>query len=164
MKVEDLIPFGSLGKYKEKTEDFSCSFFQNAPGNMDQLKEVFLIFKDKRGRFVDVVFSGNRISIPDSDIRNDLLEDKGTRIALTREDLEQRDFRDRMIPKKDIEIVFNGEIIGKLIDSFDNHAHVVLVVELNNGKEIMIPFVDLYVGRSGDNCLHVMNIKDLLEL
>lgn len=59
--------------------------------------------------------------------------------------------------------VFEGERpVGKVVDYFHNNAHGVLVLEDENGHEIMIPDVDAWVIEK-DPEKNVIRIRDMAE-
>ena len=167
MKIDDLISVGSLGKSINKNGFFKYKSLLELPQESKLLNEVFLIFKDHRVRFVDVEFSGNnedRIKITDLYLANEVVKAGGVKVALALDNINDLRVKNGLLPSGEMKIVFDGEEIGILIDIFDNNAHEILVVELKNGKEIMIPYVDYFVSESSNEKVIVKNIKDFLEL
>jgi len=167
MKIDDLIAVGSLGKILDKKGYFQFRRNQDLPQGFNTEKEVFLIFKDHRVRFVDVEFSGNnedKIKITDLYLVNEVVKAGEVKVGLALDNINDLRVKNGLLPSGEMKIIFDGKEIGILIDIFDNNAHEILVVELKNGKEIMIPYVDYFVTESSNEKVLVKNIKDFLEL
>ncbi|MFC1887909.1 ribosome maturation factor RimM [Candidatus Cloacimonadota bacterium] len=166
MKIDDLITVGSLGKSLNKNGFFKYKSLLELPQESKLVNEVFLIFRDHRVRFVDVEFSDNNrtIKVQDQDLIADIIESDGVKIAISKENLDELRIEIGLIPSRNMNIVFQDEVIGNLVEIFDNRAHEILVVKLINGKEVMIPYVDHFVIDSDDNRVIVKNIEGLLEL
>lgn len=164
MKFEELISIGKLGKSLNKNGYFTFKLMLDLPERLESIKEVFLIFKDNRVRFVDVEFSADKIKLSDDSIKSAVAASSGVKIALSKNDIDQLRIASEQIPVSDMVINYQQEIIGELLEIFDNNAHEVLVVKLKSGKEIMIPNVDYFVTGTKKNQIFVKNIADLLEL
>jgi ribosomal 30S subunit maturation factor RimM len=164
MKFEELVSVGKLGKSLDKNGYFTYKLISDLPQRLETVKEVFLIFKDNRVRFVDVEFSADKIRLCDDSIRAAAATSGGVEIALSQDDIDTLRINSGQIPVSHMVIIHKQEKIGDLIEIFDNNAHEILVVKLNNGKEIMIPNVEYFVAGTEKNRIIVRNIEDLLEL
>ncbi|MDR0930290.1 MAG: ribosome maturation factor RimM [Clostridiales bacterium] len=59
----------------------------------------------------------------------------------------------------------HGEEIGKIQDFMDNPAHIIFIVKLNNGKEVLVPNVDEFVKeKNAEGGYVVMDIKRLMDI
>jgi ribosomal 30S subunit maturation factor RimM len=167
MKIEELVTVGSLGKNLDKRGFFTCNKVLDLPQDYISIKEVFLIFKDHRVRFVDVEFSVEnqlKLKILDQDLISDIVDSRGAKIALSQEDVDELRIEQGLIPVSKLDIIFEENKIGTLTEIFDNNAHEILVVQLLNGKEIMIPYVERFVIGTTEDRIIVKNIEDLLKL
>jgi len=167
MQVDELIAVGCLGKSLDKNGFIGFKRYLELPQEFNSLKEIFLIFKDHRVRFVDVEFSPDnrdKIKIIESDIVSEIINSADVKLALSQEDIDELRIKSDLIPSGIIEIFYLNKKIGTLTEIFNNNAHDILVVELNNGKEIMIPDVDRYIIASDTEKIFVTDIEDLLKL
>jgi len=60
----------------------------------------------------------------------------------------------------------NGNTIGTVLEILENPAHPILRVHIKGKGEVLIPFVDVYVGEvdDDDQTVTVLDIDELLEL
>src|SRR5210317_1934638 len=98
MKLTDLVSVGKLGKSLDKKGYFTYKLMLDLPQRSEKLKEVFLIFKDNRVRFVDVEFSAHKIKICDDSIRAAVVESSGVKIALDQADIDELRITSGQIP------------------------------------------------------------------
>ncbi|HNW99830.1 MAG TPA: hypothetical protein PLE74_03555 [Candidatus Cloacimonadota bacterium] len=173
MDIQDLISVGRLGTVIDG-EDF-VSFRKNdhfQPAFFHEYPSVFLIF-DK-----DIVFyvtidrlreEGKKIFlhfVEDGVI--DALKNAGiTELAYPRDDLRRTGAleEDESDPT-DMKAMFEGQMIGMIEDYFDNPGQRVLILTLNDGKEIMIPEVDAFIERidEKERIIYFKDIRELMEL
>ncbi|KQC07193.1 MAG: hypothetical protein APR54_01130 [Candidatus Cloacimonas sp. SDB] len=167
MQVDELISIGCLGKSLDKNGFIGFKRYLELPQEFNSLKEIFLIFKDHRVRFVDVEFSPDnkdKIKIIESDMVSEIINSADVKLALSQDDIDELRTKSGLILPGIMEIFYQHKKIGTLIEIFNNNAHDILVVELNDGKEIMIPYVDRFVINSDNSKIFVTNIEDLLKL
>ncbi|MCF7858253.1 MAG: hypothetical protein K9N07_02860 [Candidatus Cloacimonetes bacterium] len=164
MQISDLVAIGKLGK----VIDVDC-FLQFKPGNnfAGRLPEnFFLIFRDNSVRYVTLeeVKGDSWIRIDDPVIAKLAVEDGNVKVMLSKSELLA--FSDENVRKKHIGkvLIENSEVIGKVIDMFNNSVYDIAICNTVEGNEIMIPMVDEYVSKINETCIHVHNIKELKEL
>lgn len=166
MEISDLITIGRLGKSIDKN-----GFITFKPDRIFQpsfLTDVFLIFTDNRVRYVTITETdtqkGFKIKIDDTEVALEAAIDGRVQVSLPREDIDNL-LKSHGTPGfTGMNIIFEKKHIGKVVDVFNNSAYDVLVVELDSGRELMIPKVDHYVKKINNNSIFVKNIEGLLKL
>ena len=116
---------------------------------------------------MDVEFSPDnkdKIKIIESDMVSEIINSADVKLALSQDDIDELRTKSGLILPGIMEIFYHQKKIGTLIEIFNNNAHDILVVELNDGKEIMIPYVDRFIINSDNSKIFVTNIEDLLKL
>ncbi len=171
MDIDDLVIIGKLGfnhKNKDwinfKLNDEFCEY-------IDEIDELFLIFKDHRVRYVKVKRLAKRdnklyFRLEDSDIYEELINQSDILIGLDPETIDKWEESEGYYDPLGMEVFYQDELIGKVIDWFNNGAQDVFVIELNNGKEIMIPEVEEFIDRidTEKKWIYTKAIDDFLEL
>lgn len=63
-------------------------------------------------------------------------------------------------------VMFKQQLIGVVVDFFDNGAHGVIVVKNVNEKEFMIPFIDIYISKISEErrLVFVQDVEELITL
>ena len=164
MEISDLIAIGKLGKFVDS--DGYISFKPNKIFQSFSLQDVFLFFTDHSVRYVKIEdnLNAKMLKIDDLEITRDAAEDGKVLVMLPQEDitmlLDEHDISNYIGMK----VHFADSIIGQVKETFFNNAHNILIVELINGNEIMIPVVDYYVEQIEGNEIYTKNIKGLMNL
>ncbi|MCK4653281.1 MAG: hypothetical protein KAU01_02430 [Candidatus Cloacimonetes bacterium] len=166
MEISALITIGRLGKSIDKN-----GFITFKPEKIFQpsfLTNVFLLFTDNRVRYVTVTETdqqkGFKIKIDDAEVVLEAAIDGRVQVKLSKEDIGNLLKSRKIKCFTGMNIIFEKKDIGKVVDVFNNSAYDVLVVELDSGKELMIPKVDYYVERINKESIFVKNIEGLLKL
>ncbi|RLC52654.1 MAG: hypothetical protein DRI23_02255 [Candidatus Cloacimonadota bacterium] len=166
MQIKDLVAIGKLGNCLHKNGFISFKEAENF--ELFFLKNIFLLFTDNRVRYVEVIDletdNGIKIRIDDDEIAMDVVEDGNVQVMLAKEDIKQLQQENDVIDLVGIPVVFEGNEIGFVTESFFNGAHEVISFENENGKEIMIPLVEAYVIGIDENGLNLKGIEGFLEL
>lgn len=171
MDIDDLIIIGKLG-LSQKQKDWIQ--FQINPDFQDYLKkieEIFLIFKDHRVRYVKVEKIAKRdnklfFRIQDKDVADELTNQAETLIAVDPETLEGWQDEEGLYDPIGMQVIWKEQVIGEVTDWFNNGAQDVFVITLNNGNEIMIPDVEVYITEIDTETRRILcqEIEDFLEL
>ena len=164
MEISDLIAIGKLGKSVD-----SNGFIPFKPNKIFQsysLQDVFLLFTDHSVRYVKIEDNLNNkmLKIDDLKIAHTAAEDGKVLVLLSREDISLLMNDYDALNYTGMKVNFTDSIIGHVKGTFYNNAHNILVVELMNGNEIMIPIVDYYVEQIEGNIIYTKNIKGLMKL
>ncbi len=168
MKFSELVGIAKLGKL-EADGFFHILYKQSYKAVLLQLKECFLVFSRDRVFFVTVrkrKTAGNRLyfSFLEDGIAEEYKKSKQVTVALPQDDFES--------PAETLSVydgftVYSGEEkMGKVISIMENYLQNILVVELNDGRELLVPDVPHYV-QSVDKesrIIRLQNIEQLLEL
>ncbi|MBN1326370.1 MAG: hypothetical protein JW996_00295 [Candidatus Cloacimonetes bacterium] len=168
MEISDLIAIGKLSK--NNTQQGFVTLRENSEFREEflELHDLFLVFTDHRVRLVTLeqINIENRIMLKfiETDVVQEALLDPGARLMIAREDIGKFDSIEESNQFLDHQVFFKGNRIGKVTDSFFNSAHHVLIIELNDGKEVMIPLVDYFLEKVEKDQIHVHHIEDLLNL
>lgn len=166
MQISDLVAVGKLGKIIDKNG--FITFKVNDGFQPFSLTDVFLVFTDNRVRYVTIeeieTRKGFNIKIDDMEVAREAAEDGSVLVMLQKEEtdkLQEKNDKNDLLGKK---VIFKGKRIGLIIDIFNNSFYDVLVIEMNNGKELMIPMVDFYIEKIENDSVFSKNIEDLMEL
>ncbi|MBL7148790.1 MAG: hypothetical protein ISS80_01825 [Candidatus Cloacimonetes bacterium] len=164
MEISDLIAIGKLGKFVDS--DGYISFKPNKIFQSFSLQDVFLFFTDHSVKYVKIEDNLNdkMLKIDDLEIARDAAEDGKVLVMLPQEDITMLLDEHDILNYTGMKVHFADSIIGKVKETFFNNAHNILIVELINGNEIMIPVVDYYVEQIEGNEIYTKNIKGLMNL
>ena len=168
MQISELISIGKLGKSIDSKGFIPFRIKRNFRSILFELKDIFLVFTDHRVRYVTVdkieADQNIKIRIIERDVTYEAVNNGRVQVMLPSKDfgniLEEKGF----LVNTGSQINYNNQEIGKVVDVFNNKAHDVLVVEMLNGQEIMIPYVDYFIIKKVDKIIYVQNIHDFLEL
>ncbi|MDP8204838.1 MAG: hypothetical protein P9L95_09935 [Candidatus Tenebribacter mawsonii] len=164
MLISDLVAIGKLGKLIDEN-----GFIPFKPGknfHPDLLENIFLVFKNNSVRYVTVeeVQSNYRIKIDDIKIAQAATDEGNVKVMLPISEVES------FIKTLDIddhvgkEIIFNSDVIGKVVEILNNSAYDLLVCELNNKQELMIPLLDKFILEINDESITACCIEGLMEI
>lgn len=170
MDISDLVEIGRLGKLEP--DGFHNALISHPYKSIfDRAKKCFLIFSSHRVFFVTVVrvkSFGKRtyLCFQEDGIAEEMTRHANVVIALAKEDL------NAAADDKDVRSLFGyavgykDEVIGILSGAMVSSMQAVFVIELNDGRELMVPNVDKYVVQIDKQQKRVIlqNIEQLLEL
>ena len=164
MEISDLIGIGKLGKFVDS--DGYISFNPNKIFQSFSLQDVFLFFTDHSVKYVKIEDNLNdkMLKIDDLEIARDAAEDGKVLVMLPQEGITMLLDEHDISNYTGMKVHFADSIIGKVKETFFNNAQNILIVELINGNEIMIPVVDYYVEQIEGNEIYTKNIKGLMNL
>ena len=164
MEISDLIAIGKLGKTVDS--DGYIPFKPNKIFQSSFPQNVFLLFTDHSVRFVKIEDNLNdrMLKIDDMEIARDAAKDGKVLIMLPQEDITMLLDEYNILNYIGMKVHFADSLIGKVKETFFNNAQDILVVELINGNEIMIPVVDYYVEQIEGNAIYTKNIEGLMNL
>ena len=170
MQITDLVAIGKLGNSID--EKGFISFRKNSNFQQSYLtqKDIFLLFKDHRVRYVsiDKVISEKRLKLRflETEVTEEAAQSGGVRVTLPKSDLVKFHRDADFINPVGMKVVFNKKELGNVIDFFNNSVQDILIVMTTENKEIMIPDVDYYVINKdkSNKMINVRNIRELLDL
>jgi ribosomal 30S subunit maturation factor RimM len=164
MEISDLIAIGKLGNSVDS--DGYISFKPNKIFQSFSLQYVFLLFTDHSVRYVKIEDNLNdkMLKIDDLEITRAAAEDGKALVMLAQEDITMLLDEHNIQDYAGMKVHFADSIIGQVKETFFNNAQDILVVELINGNEIMIPVVDHYVEQIEGNVIYTKNIEGLMNL
>ncbi len=164
MEISDLITIGKLGKTVDS--DGYIPFKPNKIFQSSFLQNVFLLFTDHSVRLVKIEDNLNdkMLKIDDLEITRDAAKDGKVLIMLPQEDITMLLDEHNILNYAGMKVYFADDIIGKVKETFFNNAQDILIVELINGNEIMIPVVDYYMEQIEGNTIYTKNIEGLINL
>lgn len=169
MNTPALVEIGRLGKL-EADGFYHIQFEQADRDILNQLTECYLIFDSNRVFFVTVEDKksvGNRIYLKflEDGIDAEYRKPGQTAIALEEDDLD--DFtEDDVSDLFGYEVSFEGDIIGKVEAAIINPLQAVLIIRLQDGRELMVPSVSQFVASvdSQKKIVWMQNLEQLLEI
>ncbi|MDA3813730.1 MAG: hypothetical protein PF570_05695 [Candidatus Cloacimonetes bacterium] len=164
MLISDLVKIGKLGKLID--ENGFISFKPGENFHPDLLGNIFLVFKDNSVRYVTVeeVTKNYRIKLDDSETAQFAADEGHVKVMLPKIEIES------LIKELDIddhvgqEIIFKSEVIGKVVEILNNSVYDLLVCELNNKQELMIPLLDKFILEIKDDNITVQDIEGLMKI
>ena len=164
MLVSDLAAIGKLGKLIDEN-----GFILFKPGknfHPEFLGNIFLVFRNNSVRYVTVeeVIKNYRIKIDDSETAKLAADEGNVKVMLPKieiESLHKELGYDDHVGKS---IIFNSEAIGKVIEILNNSVYDLLVCELKNKQELMIPLLNKFVLEINDDNITVHGIEGLLKI
>ncbi|MEA2095401.1 MAG: hypothetical protein U9P73_01735 [Candidatus Cloacimonadota bacterium] len=164
MLISDLVAIGKLGKLIDEN-----GFIPFKPGknfHPDLLENIFLIFRNNSVRYVTVeeVIKNYRIKIDDSETAQAAADEGNVKVMLPKIEIESLKKELDIDDHVGKEIIFNSEAIGKVIEILNNSVYDLLVCELNNKQELMIPLLDKFILEINDDSITVQSIEGLLKI
>ena len=166
MEISDLIGIGKLGAVDE------CGYFHillkpEYRAEIQNLADVYLIFNSDRVFFVTI--SDRKICDRKTWIRfeeDGIAEERKLASEVIVAIESQADDNDQIEWLIGASVWFENHQIGICSDFFFNNAQYVLVIQCNDKKEVMIPYVDAFIESVMENpaqiCLR--NARELIEL
>jgi len=170
MNIDDLAVVGRLGR-KEPGDYYHVMITAAGKEYIKLHRECFLVFNSDRVFFVtvdDTKTFGKRMyyHFQEDGVAEEFRKVRETRIALAKDDLATSE--DEHLPEllTDFQVSYQDEIIGRVSDALINPMQSVMVIILNDGRELLVPQVEHYVkavdGQS--RIVYVVNLELLLEL
>ncbi|MBT4333192.1 MAG: hypothetical protein HOD64_07930 [Candidatus Cloacimonetes bacterium] len=164
MLISDLVAIGKLGKLID--EDGYIPFKPGKNFHPDLLGNIFLVFRNNSVRYVTVeeVKKNYRIKIDDSETAQTAVEEGNVKVMLPKGEV------DTFVKTLDIDdhvgkiIIFKSEVIGKVVEILNNSVYDLLVCELENKQELMIPLLDKFIIKINDENITVCCIEGLMEI
>jgi len=164
MLISDLVKIGKLGKLIDEN-----GFIPFKPGenfHPDLLGNIFLVFKDYSVRYVTVeeVTKNYRIKIDDIETAQFAADEGNVKVMLPKIEIESLNIEldiDDHVGKR---IIFKSKMIGKVVEILNNSVYDLLVCELNNKQELMIPLLDKFILEINDNNITVQDIEGLMKI
>ena len=164
MLISDLVAIGKLGKLID--ENGFIPFKAGKNFHPELLGNIFLVFRNNSVRYVTVeeVTKNYRIKIDDSEIAKNVADEGNVKIMLPKIEVkfltEELGYDDHVGKV----IIFKSEVMGKVVEILNNSVYDLLVCELNNKKELMIPLLDKFVLEIDDESITVQSIEGLLKI
>ncbi|MDD4154951.1 MAG: hypothetical protein PHY08_00065 [Candidatus Cloacimonetes bacterium] len=172
MEISDLIKIGSLEFshnnpkkiiLKPKTE------FQDFISN---LKQVFLIFKDHRVRYVTVniveIIDEKQyyLEILDDDVIKEIKQEHSISLCLNEEDIINIDNSNQYFDPIGMKVVWNNQEVAIIENFFFNGAHDVYEIKMNDGKIVLIPDVEAFVTETNlkDCYIKVQDLDQFIDI
>ena len=113
---------------------------------------------------VEEVKKNYRIKIDDSETAQTAVEEGNVKVMLPKGEI------DTFVKTLDIDdhvgkrIIFKSEVIGKVVEILNNSVYDLLVCELENKQELMIPLLDKFIIKINDENITVCCIEGLMEI
>ncbi len=170
MQISDLVAIGKLGNTLDNKGYISFKKNSNFHPLYFNQKDVFLLFKDHRVRYVTIDKlindKGIKLRFLETEVIEEVAKAGGVLVTLPETDLVKSKKETGFIDPVGMKVFFNNKEIGNIIDFFNNSVYDILVVKTLDKKEIMIPDVDFYIANKDKvrNIIIVKNILGLLDL
>lgn len=160
MTVSDLVAIGRLGN---RIDQFGYISFNVFPDFKHlNLEDIFLFFTDNRVRYVTILDKDKHgFLLDDQDSVSEAALDGNVQIMLPLSEVTKYLQNSRHIGKK---VIFEQKEVGVVFDSFENGAQEVLEIRSLEGKEFMVPLVEIYLEKNDSDTIWLKNISELMEL
>jgi len=170
MEFSDLVGIGRLGRL-EPDGFYHVQSSQSNKSLLNRIQECFLIFSSNRVFFVTVAETktvGQRIYLRfrEDGIAEESKKHANVTIALAEEDLRGFDDNSEAVSVTGYRVHFEDKVIGMVADVMINPMQSVLIIDLEDGRELLVPNVTHYV-QAIDNThktVFLQNIELLLEV
>ncbi|MFO7660054.1 MAG: hypothetical protein R6V77_04000 [Candidatus Cloacimonadaceae bacterium] len=170
MDISDLVEIGRLGRL-EPDGFYNVQISQSNKSIFDRIQQCYLIFSSHRVFFVTVVKTktfGKRtyLSFKEDGIAEEMTRHANVVVALAKEDLTDTDDESEVSSLFGYKVSFDGVEIGHLSGAMVSSMQSVFVIELLDGRELMVPNVEMYVVHINrrQKTVILQNIEQLLEL
>jgi ribosomal 30S subunit maturation factor RimM len=170
MEISDLVGIGRLGRL-EPDGFYHVQFSQPYKSILTRLQECFLIFSSNRVFYVTVVESktvGQRtyLRFKEDGIAEEVKRHANVIVALPEDELAEEDGDEDLTSLYGYDIRYRDEVIGSLAYALLNPMQAVLVINLSDGRELLVPNVPKFVSQvdQGAKSIVLQNIEELLEL
>jgi ribosomal 30S subunit maturation factor RimM len=170
MEISDLVGIGRLGRL-EPDGFYHVQFSQPHKSIPDPLQECFLIFSSHRVFFVTVAESrtvGKKtwLRFKEDGVTEETKKHANVLIALPESDLTEDNEAEILSDLYGFSVTYQGDVIGSLSYAIQNTMQAILVIGLNDGRELLVPNVPEYVTQVDrqDSLIVLQNIDELMEL
>lgn len=170
MEISELVGIGRLGRL-EPDGFYHVQFSQPYKSILNQLQDCFLIFSSHRVFYVTVFETKTFGKQAYLRFREDGIDEEAKKhsnvvIALPAEDLADAEDEDDVSLLFGFQASFAGEEIGVVSRALVSPMQAVLIIELNDGRELLVPNVEKYVSKIDrhSKTVRLQNIEQLLEL
>jgi len=166
MQFSDLIGIGKLGG-KEADGFYPVLVKSDYRPILLNIRDVYLIFNSDRVFFVtisEIEETGRklRIKFAEDGIDEERQKHREVKIAIPKQE------SSKSLPESVIGFTafFEGRNLGKITGFFHNNAQYVLEIRDTRDEEILIPWVDHYIGKidSDKEALTLLNMDELLDI
>ena len=164
MLISDLVAIGKLGKLID--ENGFIPFKAGRDFHPDLLGNIFLVFRNNSVRYVTVeeVIKNYRIKIDDSETAQSAADEGNVKVMLPKIEIESLNKELDIDDHVGKVIIFKSELIGKVVEILNNSVYDLLVCELNNKQELMIPLLDKFILEINDDSITVQGIEGLMKI
>ena len=164
MQISDLVAIGKLGKLID--ENGFIPFKAGKNFHPELLGNIFLVFRNNSVRYVTVeeVIKNYRIKIDDSETAQSAADEGNVKVMLPKIEIESLNKELDIDDHVGKVIIFNSEAIGKVVEILNNSVYDLLVCELNNKQELMIPLLDKFILEINDESITVHGIEGLMKI
>ncbi|MCB5245615.1 MAG: hypothetical protein RBR57_06205 [Candidatus Syntrophosphaera sp.] len=166
MQFSDLVGIGKLGG-KEADGFYSVLVKSDYRPILLTIRDVYLIFNSDRVFFVTISEreeSGRklRIKFAEDGIDEERRKHREAIIAIPRQE-NKESFPESVLGYT---ASFEGNMVGKITGYFHNNAQYVLEITDNQNEEILIPWVEHFIGEIDSNKeeLILLNMNELLDV
>jgi len=170
MEISDLVGIGRLGRL-ESDGFYHVQFSQPYKSVLNQLQDCFLIFSSNRVFYVTVaetkVFGKHAyLRFKEDGIAEEVTKYANVVIALPEEDLSDSEEEKGLSSLYGYKVRFQNTDIGSISHAIVNPMQAVFSIELNDGRELLVPNVEHYISRIDKKSKKVFlqNIEQLLEI
>lgn len=148
MEISDLVRIGRLGRL-EPDGFYHVQFSQPYKSILNQLQECFLIFSSHRVFFVTVVETKtvnkrDYLRFKEDGIAEECMTTAKVIVALAEEDLPELE-EDEVKSLFGFKVQYESALIGEVADAMINPMQSVLIIALDDGRELLVPNVEHYV-------------------
>jgi len=164
MLISDLVAIGKLGKPID--ENGFIPFKAGKNFHPEFLGNIFLVFRNNSVRYVTVeeVKNNYRIKIDDSETAQTAADEGNVKVMLPSIEIDSVNNELDIDDHVGKEIIFNSEKIGNVTEILNNSVYDLLICELNNKQELMIPLLDKFIIEINDECITVCCIEGLMKI
>lgn len=170
MNISDLVGIGRLGRL-EPDGFYHVQFNKPYKSIINRLQDCFLVFSSHRVFYVTVVekkTTGNRtyLKFREDGIAEECIKHPKVLLAMDPDDLTEFDEDTEISYLYGYAVHFMDEHIGTVADALINPMQAVLIIDLNDGRELLVPSVPQYIcavdRQSG--IIYMQNLEELLEI
>jgi ribosomal 30S subunit maturation factor RimM len=170
MEISDLVGIGRLGRL-EPDGFYHVQFSQPYKNFIDQLQECFLIFSSHRVFYVTVietktVSKRDYLRFKEEGIAEECKKTSKVIVALAEEDLEICEDDDEVKSLIEFKVHYLDAMIGEVADAMINPMQSVLIIALDDDRELLVPNVEHYVYTIDrqNRIIFMQNLELLLEI
>lgn len=170
MEISDLVRIGRLGRL-EPDGFYHVQFSQPYKAILNRIHECFLIFSSNRVFFVTVVETKtvcqrHYLRFKEDGIAEECNTVPKVFVAMSEDDLEGFTDDDDVTSLFGFKVHYQDSIIGEVTDAMINPMQSVLVVTLEEARELLVPNVEHYIFSIDrqSRIIYMQNLELLIEL